>query len=173
MQIIFNTTYVRFFLSGLLTGLYILLSSSKPVQASAEIQYPYEIAVIEKTQADYLTPENTFAAKISALLQRDLDWYYETLSPETVLQVKKLFREAEIDPERKFGLVDSKNQYYITEKKPYKHGILLVGESKNPDGRIIRGPVTLIQVNGLWKITSEFAFDEELQKYSDTINAQE
>ena len=54
---------------------------------------------------------------------------------------------------------------------PHPHGVLLIVESRAHDGSIMKGSATLVQENGLWKTTSEFAYDEELEQYNEIIPA--
>ena len=132
-------------------------------------EYPYRLPRVEKGDVKYATPEETYAANISALLSHDLDWYYETLTVATALEDKELFQKAGIDLAKKFDLVDAEEEIFVLEKKPYKTGILLIMMSRRPDGFEMRGSVTLVQVDGKWKITSEFGYDPELDKYDDMI----
>lgn len=125
-------------------------------------QYPMQIYPFHKNEANYITPENTFIAKISSLLDHDILWYYETLTYESAEKDKNLFQEAGIDPERNFDLIDEDDEFLILDKKQYKNGIMLLIETQKTDGRILIGPTVLVQENGLWKTTTEFAGDQEL-----------
>ena len=132
-------------------------------------EYPYKLPRLEKGDVKYATPEETYAANISALLSHDLDWYYETLTVATAAEDRELFQKSGIEPEKKFDLVDADEEIFVLEKKPYKTGILLIMMSRRPDGFVMRGSVTLVQVEGQWKITSEFGHDPELDKYDDMV----
>lgn len=132
-------------------------------------EYPYRLPRIEKGDVEYATPEETYAANISALLSHDLDWYYETLTAATAAEDKELFLNSGIDPTRKFDLVDTEEEIFILENIVYKTGVLLIAISRRPDGFVMRGSVTLVQVDGQWKITSEFGHDPELDKYDDMV----
>lgn len=117
----------------------------------------------------YATPEETYTAKISALRHRDLDWYYETLTPETAVEDKDLLQKAGIDPKKKFDLVKENAEMFILENRPYKSGRLLIGMSRASDGIVTRGIVTLVERNGQWKITSEFGYDPALDQYDSLV----
>jgi hypothetical protein len=141
-------------------------------KASAQVLvkvYPVKVLEIDKTQADYKTPENTTAASTSALLQKDLDWYYQTFTVETAAQDKKMFQDAGLDLNEKFKLANITYEEYIIDKINYKDGILLISEIHNHDidGTILNMWVGLVIEDGLWKITYKFSEDEELFKYND------
>ena len=141
-------------------------------KASAQVLvkvYPVKVLEIDKTQADYKTPENTTAASTSALLQKDLDWYYQTFTVETAAQDKKMFQDAGLDLNEKFKLANITYEEYIIDKINYKDGILLISEIHNHDidGTILNMWVGLVIEDGLWKITYKFSEDDELFKYND------
>lgn len=54
-------------------------------------QYPMKVEIIDKDQARYDTPENAYAAMISSLIKKDLEWYYETLTEESAARDKRRF----------------------------------------------------------------------------------
>jgi hypothetical protein len=140
---------------------------------SSESSYPIKLERIDKSQALYNTPENTLAAKISALLAKDLEWFYETLTKETVSISKKLFKDAGLDPGKKFDMVDESDKNFIIDKIPYKNGVILVGKMVVKDGSILIGPAVFMKEDGLWKQTIEYNTDEELEKYRDLIMPEE
>ena len=140
---------------------------------SSDSNYPITLEKIDRSQARYDTPENTFAAKISALLAKDLEWFYETLTKETVSISKKLFKDNGLDPEKNFDMVDENDKNFIINKIPYKNGIILVGKSISKDGSILIGPAVFIKEDGLWKQTIEYNSDEELEQYEDVITPEE
>ena len=162
------TTYSnKYYLSFLIFTLFVaVLGAGFSAQA---YEYPYKLPRLEKGDVKYATPEETYAANISALLSHDLDWYYETLTVATAAEDKELYQKAGIDPEKKFNLVDAEEEIFVLDKKAYRTGILLIMMSRSPDGLIMRGSVTLVQVDGQWKITSEFGHDPELDKYNDMV----
>jgi hypothetical protein len=151
--------------------LIVLLVSGKTY--SSESSYPIKLERIDKSQALYNTPENTLAAKISALLSKDLEWFYETLTKEAVSINKKLFKEAGLDPGKKFDMVDESDKDFIIDKIPYKNGVILVGKMVVKDGSILIGPAVFIKEDGLWKQTIEYNTDEKLEKYRDLIMPEE
>lgn len=131
--------------------------------------YPIKVPVIEKSQAHYKTVENAAAAANSALLQYDLDWYYETLTSEAATYHKQLFADAGIDPQRLFGLIDEDDEEYILDKKPYKDGLLVISENRanDIDGTILTVPAIFVLEDDLWKATFKYSGDEELSQYHD------
>lgn len=140
-----------------------------PGPSAKALDYPHRLVMIDKDNANYATPEDAYAANISSLLHRDLAWYYETLTPETAREDKKIFQEAGIDPEKNFDLIQKNEERFILENRPYKTGVLLIGILRRKDGAIIRGSAPLIQVNGQWKLTSEFGYDPERERYNDLV----
>lgn len=140
-------------------------------KAQVEVQvYPVKVIEISKTQAHYKTPENTITASTSALIQRDLDWYYQSFTIEAAEQDKKMFQDAGIDPAENFKLAPVDGvEVYFTNKTPYKDGIVLNVEKRlnDIDGTIIKGWGGLVLEENLWKVTYKFSQDEELQKYND------
>jgi hypothetical protein len=63
---------------------------------SADKKYPVKINLITKDQADYKTPENTLAAGFFALMNNDLEWFYETLTISAAIEDKAMYEEAGI-----------------------------------------------------------------------------
>ncbi|MCK4603369.1 MAG: hypothetical protein KAU41_01560, partial [Deltaproteobacteria bacterium] len=47
---------------------------------AAHGKYPMKVDIINKDQARYDSPENAFIAGLSALINGDLEWYYDTLT---------------------------------------------------------------------------------------------
>ena len=136
-------------------------------------KYPMKVEIIDKEEAKYDSPENSYAAMISALMKKDLSWYYETLTEESATNDKKNFQEAGIDPQKKFDSAKGTKADFIIDKLPYKHGVLLICESHEEDGSIITGPSIFVKENGLWKATFEFSSDEKLWDYLDYVKPEE
>jgi hypothetical protein len=129
---------------------------------------PVKIKDISVSEATYLSPENTATATLSALRNKDLEWYYKSFSAETAAQDKAMFENAGIDPSEKFNLVQNSTDFIIN-KFSYKDGMILVLEKRfeDIDGSIDTGWAGFIQEDGLWKVTYKYAQDEELQQYND------
>ncbi|HFD32418.1 MAG TPA: LamG domain-containing protein [Gammaproteobacteria bacterium] len=149
------------------------IGSGGVAKAQVDVQvYPIQVHEISKPQANYKTPENTIAASTSALIQHDLDWFYSSFTAEAAIQDKKMFQDAGIDPVENFKLAPVNGVVeYITDKIPYKDGIVILLEKRinNIDGSIIKGWAGLILENDLWKVTYKFSQDEELFKYNDVV----
>ncbi len=135
--------------------------------------YPIKIDVIEKRDANYLTPENTLAANFSALMQNNLDWYYNTLTEKTAADDKKQFAEAGIDPNKNLDLVEEGDQLFLLDRLKFKDGILLHTKVISVDGTIGTGPVVFVQENGLWKQTFKYSSDQDLFEYFDIATLDE
>ncbi len=128
---------------------------------------PYKLPPIEKSQAHYLTPENTLSASRSSLLSKDLKWHQQAFTQEALVYINQLYAAAEIDPATVFQLTDANDEEYLLEIIPYKDGILVVVEThyNDTDGRILTTAGVLVQENGLWKITFDYHEDDELEQY--------
>ena len=129
--------------------------------------YPIKVDVIEQTEANYLTPENTLAAGFSALMYNDLEGYYKILTEESAAYKIAQFAAAGIDPQKKYDLVNSGDQLFLLEKLNYKNGVLLHIKVVRPNGVVTKGPAVFVQENGLWKQTFEYSGDAELFVYMD------
>jgi hypothetical protein len=140
---------------------------------SADQSYPVKINLITKNQADYKTPENTLAAGFFALMNNDLDWYYETLTKEAAMEDKAMYEEAGIDIIEKYKLVNPGDQLVILDKKAYKNGILIHIKGITSKGTIITGPNVFVLENGLWKETYDYISDEEIHAYFDIAPSEE
>ncbi|MBN1932540.1 MAG: hypothetical protein JW786_13135 [Desulfobacterales bacterium] len=134
-----------------------------------EEKYPVRVEVVEKNQAKYDTPENTFAAICSALIKKDFEWANETLTEESAEEYKRLHEEAGIDSNKMFELGNGIIDTFIIAKKEHKDGILLVIKDYYKDGTIIKSPITFVVENGKWKQTNKFKDDEELWNYTDNF----
>jgi hypothetical protein len=141
--------------------------------SSANEIYPIKINVISKKQADYNAPENTLAAGFFALMNNDLDWYYETLTKEAAIEDKAMFEEAGIDLSEKFKLIFPGDQLVILDKKPYKNGILIYNKVITRTGMIFTGANVFVIENGLWKETLDYTSDEEFHSYFDVATPEE
>ncbi len=153
------------------TILMLCLSSSllTGIGCGEDAKCPVKVEIINKEEAKYDSPENSYAAMISALTKKDLSWYYETLTEESATNDKKDFQESGIDPQKNFDLAKGTKADFIIDKLPYKHGVLLICESHQEDGSIITGPSIFVKENGLWKATFEFSSDEKLWDYIDYV----
>lgn len=132
-----------------------------------EGQYPMKVKIIDKDQARYDTPENSYAAMISSLIKKDLEWYYETFTKESAAQNKREYEEAGIDPRKKFETVKGLKEIFIIDRIEYKSGVLLIVKSYEQSGAILQGPSAFVKEDGKWKLTNKFSADVELHKYLD------
>ncbi len=128
-------------------------------------EYPQLIETIDKTQADYSTPENTMSALRSALLKEDISWVDETMVPADAKEQIKEFQEAGLDRTQLFTMERLIKVSYIIDKINYKDGILLIIKDYNYNGSIKEYPTTLIRVDGSWKITNKYSSDTDLDQY--------
>lgn len=127
--------------------------------------YPQKVKIIKKSEATYETPNNTYTAMISALIAKDIEWYYKAFTMNSALRIKQLCEEAGVSPERIFSTVSDQSEFNILLEKKYKDGVLLIIRSEDPDGDIFQGSTTFIKEGSLWKITDKYSADEELHTY--------
>ncbi|MBE9593946.1 MAG: hypothetical protein IMF19_10770, partial [Proteobacteria bacterium] len=132
-----------------------------------------KVEIIDREQTKYDTPESTYAAMISSLITEDLDWYYETFTEESVVENKREYQEANIDPRKKFDTVKGLKDIFIIDKIEYKSGIVLIVETHEQNGTIMQGPSTFVKEHNKWKVTNKFASDEDLWEYLDYIKPEE
>jgi hypothetical protein len=140
---------------------------------SADEIYPVKINLITKNEADYLTPENTLAAGFSALMNNDVEWYYNTLTKNSADQDKAQFAKAGIDLNENLDLVEPGDQLFLLGKSKYKNGILLNIKTVSLDGTIATGPVVFVQEKRLWKQTFEYSEDQDSYTYLDAAPPEE
>ena len=136
-------------------------------------KYPIKVEIIDKSQARYDTPESTYAAMISSLIKKDLEWYYVTSTVEFAEWEQEQFQQANIAPTRMFDMVNVLDKIFIINKVNYKDGVLLIIKTYKQDGATFIGPSALVKEQGKWKFTNKFADDEELHQYLDYIKPEE
>ncbi|MEW6518573.1 MAG: hypothetical protein AB1461_04090 [Thermodesulfobacteriota bacterium] len=131
----------------------------------AEEEFPQNIEIINRKQANYLSPENTMSARRSALLNNDLNWADETMAKESLQEQVQDYQKAGIDRSLLSDLEKKVKETFIVNKIPYKDAVLLVVNAYGYDGSIQSLPFPFIKENGLWKFTNKFAEDEILLDY--------
>ncbi|MCG8639560.1 MAG: hypothetical protein MI862_07475, partial [Desulfobacterales bacterium] len=92
--------------------------------------YPIKVNLITRQEATYQSPENTYAAMLSSLFKRDLEWHYQTATVESAMRSKKLYEDAGISPEKMFDMMDEKEEFYILKKINYKDSVMLIVRSQ-------------------------------------------
>ncbi len=128
--------------------------------------YPTIVPIITRNEANYETPENTLAARMSAFYYKDLDWFYETLTHESAERNRMAYERAGVDPNRMFEMSDPEDKTYILEKSDYKNGVVLLGKSIDKNGTILIDPITFVKEGNLWKQTSAYNKDDALVEKS-------
>ena len=129
--------------------------------------YPIKVNLITRQEATYQSPENTYAAMLSSLFKRDLEWHYQTATVESAMRSKKLYEDAGISPEKMFDMMDEKEEFYILKKINYKDSVMLIVRSQKLDGTIMQGAVPFTLENSKWKTTDIYAADKEFHEYLD------
>lgn len=135
------------------------------ISLAANGSYPQQIGIIDKTQADYLTPENAMSALRSALLIEDIGWVDETMTLEDAQKQIQEFQEAGIDRGQLFAMEKAVKESFIVDKVNYKDAVMLIVEDTGYSGSVKKYPIAFINVTGLWKVTNKFSSDEELDQY--------
>ena len=135
--------------------------------ANSNGDYPKKVTLITRQEATYQTPENTYAAMLSSLFKRDVDWYYETFTKNAAAHSKQLYLKSGITADQIFDTMDAQEEFYVLKKINYKDGIILVTQSQKPNGTVMQGPSTMIKEDSKWKITGLYSSDKEVHEYLD------
>lgn len=123
------------------------------------------VDVIDRSQANYLSPENTYHAIHSCLAAGDLGWCDETMTAESLQNDIEMFKKAGIDRSRIFELQKNVKESFMVEKFNYKDSIVILVDDYGYNGSINRMPLTFVEENGRWKVTNKYSSDSELNKY--------
>jgi hypothetical protein len=123
------------------------------------------VEVIDRSQANYLSPENTYYSIHSCLAAGDLDWCDETMTAESLQNDIEMFKKAGIDRSRIFELQKNVKDSFIIDKFNYKDSIVILVDDYGYNGSINRMPLTFVEENGKWKMTNKYSSDGELNKY--------
>jgi hypothetical protein len=135
------------------------------ISFAANGSYPQQIGIIDKTQADYFSPENTLSAIRSCLLAENLDWCDETMTLESLQEDIKLFEEAGKNRNQIFELEKNVRESFIVNKLSFKDAVLLIVEDYDYDGSVMQIPMPFVKEEGLWKITNKYSSDEEIHQH--------
>jgi hypothetical protein len=127
--------------------------------------YPKPIEIIDKADANYLTPENTLSAIRSCLKAEDLDWCNKTMTNQSLQEDIDIFQKAGKDRREIFELEKNVKESLITNRLNFKGAILLIVEDLDNDGSVTQTPIPFVQEDGLWKMTNKYSADEELHQY--------
>ena len=145
--------------------LFLLIFKSTTMYAYEVFHYPLKIEKIEKVQSNYNNPENTIFSLRSSLLQNNIQWADETMTSESLEEIILIFQKAGID--REASLIDLEKNIktsFILDKIIYKDVKILVIEARTYSGSIKYIPVTLMNEDGLWKITNKYKQDEKIHE---------
>ena len=154
---------IKYNLMNIFLGLFLVATAFANINGN----YPKKVKLITQQEATYQTPENTYAAILSSLFKRDLEWHYQTATVESAMRSKKLYEDAGISPEKMFDMMDEKEEFYILKKINYKDSVMLIVRSQKLDGTIMQGAVPFTLENSKWKTTDIYAADKEFHEYLD------
>lgn len=125
-----------------------------------------QIPLVERGQEKYDTPENAIIAFFSANMAGDIDWYYQTLTTSSMEQEKTDFAINNLDPMAEIDVFKKAfSKASIVNKFTYIDSTVILVQITNVEGDISELPYTLVQEEGLWKITNKYSDSEELLQY--------
>ncbi|BCS94802.1 hypothetical protein DSLASN_04340 [Desulfoluna limicola] len=126
-----------------------LAGLAAPLRADSSL--PMFFRPVEKKDARYDTPEHAVIARISSLVHRDIDWHFQTLTPETVRIEKQIHQKANLDPKIAFSLIREGTKYLIADSEPYLDYAIVTLKALDADGAIKTGASLIEQIDGQWK----------------------
>lgn len=132
---------------------------------AADNIYPKKVEIINRSDANYLTPENTLSSIKSCMVSKDLDWCDETMTKTSLQEDIELFKNAGKDRREIFELEEGVIETFLVNKINFKDSVLLIVEDHDYDGSIMQIPMPFSQENGHWKMTNKYSADEELHHY--------
>ena len=144
--------------------IFVIILSLLPGLALA-VDYPYPMKLISKSEMNYLTPENTLFSIHSCHVAKDLACSDKALT-ETYL--KNSLDDFEDPADRKLLLnyVDSVVSSQKIGKQEFKDGsIIILVEDIFKDSSVIQTGTPFIQEKGLWKLTDQFASDDDFADF--------
>ena len=127
--------------------------------------FPKKAQIISIEDSNYLTPENAYYSIISCLFSENMDWCDNSITKLTLEKDLNAFKKANIDRSKIFELQKNIKESYIIDKFEFKNSTVLLIEDHTHHGTIIIMPLTFVKEEGLWKLTNEYAGDEELNSY--------
>jgi len=128
-------------------------------------EYPYPMQIISKAEMNYLTPENTLFSIHSCHVAKDLACSDKALT-ETYLQNSLDDFEDPADRNLLLNYVDSVVSSQIIGKQEFKDGsIIILVEDTFKDSSVIQTGTPFIQEKGLWKLTDQFASDDDFADF--------
>lgn len=129
------------------------------------VDYPYPMKLIPKAEMNYLTPENTLFSIHSCHVAKDLACSDKALT-ETYLQNSLDDFEDPADRNLLLKYVANVSSSQIIGKQAFKDGsIIILVEDIFKDGSVIQTGTPFIQEKGLWKITDQFAADDDFADF--------
>jgi len=140
---------LRHVVPQLLCVFLLLVGLAAPLRADSSL--PMFFTPVEKKDARYDTPEHAVVARISSWVHRDIDWHFETLTPETVRIEKQIHQKAGLDPKIAFSLIREGTKYLIADSEPYLGYAIVTLKALDADGSIEIGASLIEQIDGQWK----------------------
>jgi len=141
---------------------YAIFFQAIPVDAS---NYPMEMELVKKSDARYDTPENSYIAIMSAMVNDDIEWYYNGLTRKSAENEITQYKEYNFNIQEEFDSVKNINKIFVLDKKKYKEGVVLIIKTIDNDGSIFTGPSVFMQEDGLWKAMQEISADDPILDY--------
>lgn len=121
--------------------------------------YPLQIDLVDKANTNFDSPENTYAAMMSAMMSNDETWYYSCFTVEGAKKTRQMWADGNIGIQMVFDSVKTVKTMEVLEKGSYGDGVYLLLRVTDQDGSVMTGPSLYVQENGLWKSTPEIPID--------------
>ena len=133
------------------------------------VDYPYPMKLISKSAMNYLTPENTLFSIHSCHVAKDLACSDKALTEAHLQDFIEDFGE---DRKLVLDYVDNVVSSQIIGKQEFKDGsIIILVEDVFKDGSVIQTGTPFIQEKGLWKLTDQFAADDDFADFIHVVPA--
>lgn len=143
-------------------GIYFIPTALLVGGISHASKYPLKVSIITKTAAQYDTPENAYAAIMSAMVHMDSEWYYEGLTLQSADNEIQQYQKYGVDIQKKFNTAKNIKHIEILDKKDYNEGVYLLVRVEDRDGSVFQGPSLFVLENGFWRSSQEIPLDDPL-----------
>lgn len=124
--------------------------------------YPLHIDLIDKANANFDSPENTYAAMMSAMMSGDEGWYYNCLTVKGAENTRQMWSDGHITLQMLFDSVKTVKTMEVLEKGPYRDGVYLLIKVTDQDGSVMTGPSLYVKENGLWKSIPQIPINDPI-----------
>lgn len=145
--------------------IFVLIVSLIPTLVLA-VDYPYPVKSISNAEMNYLTPENTLFSARSCMVAKDLVCSDKALTENFLQDSVERFDAASVDRHLLLNYIDNVVSSQVIAKQEFKAGsVIILVEDVFGDGSIYQMGVPFVQENGLWKVTNQFAADDDFADF--------